>query len=132
MKDYRTRNFTLSEIIHSDFKSFPEELLPIAYQVIGYVQSLRDAINSPLNINSGYRSAGYNATLKNAAANSYHIWRYLPDGHMVWAVDVSSPIMPASELIKLIAPRVFGEVYEHTTLGFVHMAPGLKDETFKI
>ncbi len=127
MIDYKTRNFKLSEIIHSDFASFPKDLLPIAFTALGTLQCLRDALNIPLVITSGYRSAGYNATLKNAAPNSHHIWRYDGD-RMVWAIDFTSPACTAKELYEIIKPYVNGETYLHSQMQFVHISPQDKDE----
>ena len=127
MKYYRTNNFTLEEVVHSDFKSFPEELLPIAYCAMERVQSLRDVLNLPITITSGYRSAGYNATLKGAAPNSHHIWRYEGD-RMLWAMDIISPKLSAPELYERVRKLVVGETYLHKALQFVHFSPQAQDE----
>ena len=119
-------NFTLREIIHSDFKSFPEELVPIAYIALGYAQALRDALGVPLVITSGFRSAGYNSAI-GGAKNSHHIWRW--EGETpIFALDLTSPSLSAMELFEKLKPLVRGETYLHQKLQFVHISPQAKDE----
>lgn len=128
-KDYKTRNFSTSETVHSDWSSFPEDLLPIAYSAQGYLQCLRDSLNIPLTITSGYRSRGYNATLPNASPTSHHIWRVEGD-RAVWAIDFTSPKVSAKDLFELVKPYVHGECYLHSTMGFVHISPQDKAEVW--
>ena len=135
--NYKTDNFKLSEVIHNH-DGFTEDLIPIGMFAMGYLQGLRDALcayyktNIRLVITSGFRSKAYNASIK-ATPNSHHVWRYLPDGRFVWAIDLVSPDLKPAELFKTIAEIVQGEVYLHRRLGFVHIAPEqIKDETFVI
>ena len=127
MKDYKTRNFTLAEAIHSDRDSFPEELLPIAYCAMGTIQSLRDVLQIPITITSGYRSSGHNQAI-GGAKNSRHIWRYEPDGRMVFALDITSSKLTAQELFEKLKSLVNGETYLHKKLQFVHISPQEIDE----
>jgi uncharacterized protein YcbK (DUF882 family) len=136
--NYKTDNFKLTDVIHNQ-DGFTEDLIPIGMFAMGYLQGLRDALcayyktNIRLVITSGFRSKAYNATLKGASPNSHHVWRYLPDGRFVWAVDLVSPDLKPEELFKTIAEIVKGEVYLHRRLRFVHIAPEqLKDETFVV
>jgi uncharacterized protein YcbK (DUF882 family) len=127
MRDLITNNFKTSEVIHTDFNSFPAELAPCAYAAQGAIQSLRDALGIPITINSGYRSPGYNAAI-GGVPTSHHIWRLEPDGRMVWALDITSPGLSAEMLFKKVKPLVIGETYLHTKLQFVHISPQKVDE----
>lgn len=121
------RNFTLQEIVHTPLDQFPSELLPIAYMALGYAQALRDYLQVPININSGYRSKEYNATLPGSAADSFHIWRY-ENGKPIWALDISSPSMSAAELYEKVRKFVVGETYLHRRFQFVHISPTQKQD----
>lgn len=61
--------------------------------VVEYLQAIRDAIGGPLNVNSGYRSPGYNAGLEGSATYSRHMYGD--------AADIWSPVASLDELIAL-------------------------------
>lgn len=135
---YRTDNFKLSDIIHNQ-EGFTEDLIPIGMFAMGFAQGLRDALcayyktNIRIIITSGFRNAKYNSTLKGASPTSHHIWRYLPNGRFVWALDIVSPDLKPAELFKTVSEIIHGEVYLHRRLGFVHIGPEqAHDETFVI
>lgn len=136
--NYKTDNFKLTDVIHNQ-EGFTEDLIPIGMFAMGYMQGLRDALcdyyktEIRLITTSGFRSKAYNASLKGSSPNSHHVWRYLPDGRFVWAQDLVSPDLKPAELFKTIAKIVKGEVYLHSKLGFVHIAPEqAQDETFVV
>jgi uncharacterized protein YcbK (DUF882 family) len=45
----------------------------VAVSLLDKLQALRNAMGRPIVVTSGYRSAGYNATLPGAAPNSTHV-----------------------------------------------------------
>lgn len=45
----------------------------VSVALLDRLQALRDAMGRPMVVTSGYRSAGYNATLPGAAVNSTHV-----------------------------------------------------------
>lgn len=123
----RTRNFTLEEAIHRP-ETFPQELLPIAYIALGYLQSLRDNLGIPLIVQSGYRDKFYNQHI-GGVPTSYHVWHWAEDGSPIFAFDITSPSVSAKDLFKAVSKMVNGECYLHEKLQFVHLAPvGLDQE----
>lgn len=117
----RTKNFTLFEVIHSDYAEFPKELLPVAYMVMGKLQVLRDFCGVSIVITSGYRSETYNKEI-GGAFGSRHIWRLDDDAEIVWAVDIYSPSMTPEALYEAAKKLFKGEVYLHKTKKFVHIS----------
>lgn len=49
------------------------DLVLIDEQLVELLENIRKYTGKPVIINSGYRSAAYNATIKNAARNSQHV-----------------------------------------------------------
>ena len=60
VKEFRCKDGSDKILIDSDFVS-------------DKLQAIRDHFNAPVAINSAYRTPSYNASLKNAAKNSYHM-----------------------------------------------------------
>lgn len=123
---HRTKNFTAAEVIHRT-EDFPEELLPIAYAAMGYLQALRDQLGVAIYITSGYRSPEYNAEI-GGTENSYHKWRFGGVNQVIWAVDFYSPEMEIGYLYEELAKIVEGEMYWNRAKGFIHLAPHAKKE----
>lgn len=127
-----TKNFTEEEVIHSG--DLPEELRPIAFYVLGYMQSLRDAISGFHNkevriiITSGYRDQEHNDSV-GGSNNSYHIWRY-QDNQPVWAVDIKSPDITEKELYDYCSYNINGEVYWNQGQGIIHLSSFGPHETW--
>jgi len=129
----RTRDFTLPEIIHR-VNDFPAELTPIGLIAMGYVQGMRDALwdrykkEIGIRISSGYRSAKYNASLKNASPTSYHVWRWSPTGQAIWALDLVPVGLDLIKFEQFCKDYVRGETYRHATYNIIHIAPFGPDE----
>lgn len=64
------KNFSLGEFLQAS-KGRYGILLPIA---VTSAQAIRDALNSPVIITSGYRSPGYNSRIDGAATRSRHMY----------------------------------------------------------
>lgn len=62
---FRVREFACSD--HSDPVFIDSEL-------VGLLQAIRDHFGQPVRLTSGYRTAAYNSTLKNAARYSQHLY----------------------------------------------------------
>ena len=132
MKNIVTRNFKLSDVVHSPLEDLPLELYPIACIALGYIQALRDTLKVPIVITSGYRSPSRNQAI-GGSANSMHMWRFDKDGKPIFALDIMvPPSMPAAKLYELVKPLVQGETYLHRKLQFVHIAPYGVDEEWVI
>lgn len=67
---YISRNFKVSEFRCKDGS---DKILIDVYFVKNKLQAIRDHFGAPVTINSGYRTPAYNASLKDAAKNSYHM-----------------------------------------------------------
>lgn len=129
MKNIVTRNFKLSDVVHSPLEDLPLELYPVSCIALGYIQALRDTLKVPIVITSGYRSPSRNQAI-GGSANSMHMWRFDKDGKPIFALDIISPGMSAAKLYEAIHPLVNGEVYLHKKLQFVHLAPYGADENW--
>lgn len=51
----------------------PADLVKVDERLIALLENIRNHTGKPVIINSGYRSAAYNATIKNAVSNSQHV-----------------------------------------------------------
>lgn len=125
----RTRNFTLTEVIHSDYDKFPKELLPIAYHAMARCQGLREFLGVSLVVTSGYRSIKHNREI-GGAENSYHTWRYSETQQPIWAVDLYSPETSLEEVFEAAKDLFFGEVYMNAPQGIVHISDFGEDESW--
>ena len=67
-----TKNFSLQEFNSKCGRDIPNEILPNIIELAKNLQVLRDAVNKPISITSGYRSPEHNARVK-GAKNSQHI-----------------------------------------------------------
>ena len=67
-----TKNFSLQEFNSKCGRDIPNEILPNIIELAKNLQVLRDAVNKPISITSGYRSPEHNTKVK-GAKNSQHI-----------------------------------------------------------
>ena len=67
-----TANFSLSEFKCKDGTDVPTELMPNVKKLANELQKLRDLLDEPIYINSGYRTPSYNKKI-GGARNSFHV-----------------------------------------------------------
>jgi len=67
-----TNNFSLNEFACKDNTPVPYELKSKVQALAEQLQILRDYLNEPIHINSGYRTPAYNKKI-GGKPNSYHI-----------------------------------------------------------
>ena len=67
-----TKNFKKSEFDSKDGSEMPKDVLENIQLLAKYVQLIRNEVNVPLTINSGYRSPSHNAKV-GGVKNSYHV-----------------------------------------------------------
>jgi len=68
-----TKNFNLSEFDCKDGTEMPSELLPNVLELAESLQELREILNSPIRINSAYRSLQHNSKI-GGSTNSQHLF----------------------------------------------------------
>lgn len=82
-----TENFSKHEFDSKDVAEMPDEILECVKRLANYLQVIRDFVEVPITINSGYRSPEHNESV-GGKENSYHlkgmaadivINRYTPD-----------------------------------------------------
>lgn len=66
-----TKNFSLSEFTSKDGAETPAKVLKKLQILAENLQVLRDEINLPITINSGYRSPAHNAAIGGATASQH-------------------------------------------------------------
>ena len=67
-----TNNFELKEFRCKDGSVIPDNILPNLVELAENLQVLRDYLDTPIKINSGYRSPAYNASV-GGVKNSQHL-----------------------------------------------------------
>lgn len=67
-----SQNFLLSEFRCNDKSVIPDNILPNLVELAENLQVLRDYLGFPIQINSGYRSPAYNASV-GGVKNSQHL-----------------------------------------------------------
>src|SRR5690606_27600015 len=67
-----TKDFDLEEFRSKDGADFPEWVLPNIRELARNLQVLRDNVQAPVMINSGYRSSAHNKAV-GGASGSYHL-----------------------------------------------------------
>ena len=73
-----TKNFKLSEFDCKDGSEMPSQLLPNVLELAESLQELREAINSPIRINSAYRSLEHNSKI-GGSKSSQHLFAKAAD-----------------------------------------------------
>lgn len=111
-----TANFNLSEFDCHDGTPVPDELIPNVTKLAGQLQILRDALNEPIHINSGYRTPEYNKKI-GGVRNSQHVMAKAAD----ITVKSKSPKQLAAIIEKMISEGSlkFGGMGIYP--GFVHV-----------
>jgi len=67
-----TKNFSKSEFDSKDNSLMPNDVLENVKKLAGYLQILRDHLDKPIKINSGYRSPTHNKKI-NGKSKSIHL-----------------------------------------------------------
>jgi len=73
-----TKNFNLSEFDCKDGSEIPSQLLPNVLELAESLQELRNLLNSPIRINSAYRSLEHNASI-GGTNSSQHLFAKAAD-----------------------------------------------------
>lgn len=73
-----TKNFKLSEFACNDGTPVPVELWPNVRELADNLQVLRDYLNTPIRINSAYRTPHHNKRVK-GSPNSQHLYAKAAD-----------------------------------------------------
>jgi uncharacterized protein YcbK (DUF882 family) len=68
-----TKNFRLSEFDCKDGSEMPSQLLPNVLELAESLQELRNVLNSPIRINSAYRSLEHNSKI-GGSQSSQHLF----------------------------------------------------------
>ena len=89
--DFRTKNFSLSELERAC--KVPDNLRPYAIKLLEQLQIIRDTIDKPISILSGYRDEALNIKVK-GATNSYHT--------RAMASDIRATDIPPKQLYETI------------------------------
>ena len=127
----RTRNFTLSEIMHRD-KEITQEKIYSGLVRMGYMQGFSDFLyykygrHIRLKITSGNRELTYNRSI-GSSDRSHHVYR-IDDNYVICANDLVSPDLKLEKLYKDFADFSRGETYMHKRFKFVHNSLHGKNE----
>jgi uncharacterized protein YcbK (DUF882 family) len=82
-------NFKLGEFLHAEAQLPPTEILDNLHRLANRLQVIRDLLNRPIVINSGYRTPEHNKAV-GGAPKSYHL--------SGMAADIVVSGMPAAEV----------------------------------
>ncbi|AGO47266.1 peptidase [Cellulophaga phage phi48:2] len=88
-----TKNFSLSEFQSRDGSTTPDSVILNIQKLANNLQIIRDAINAPITINSGYRSPTHNKNI-GGVSNSQHV--------LGKAADITAKGYSSSELHEII------------------------------
>ena len=119
-----TPNFSLSEFACHDGTSVPNRFIPNVKKLAQNLEVLRESLNSPIKIVSGYRSPVYNASRRKkstgVAKNSQHLYAKAADIR----ISGVTPKEIETEILKLISEKKMeqGGLHRYDTKGnnFVH------------
>lgn len=99
-----TKNFSRSEFDSKDGSKMPGNILPNIQKLANQLQTLRDKINKPISVNSGYRSTRHNKRV-GGSPNSQHL--------LGKAADIKVKGIKPIELAKLIEELITdGEILQ--------------------
>ncbi len=103
-----TENFNLSEFACKDGTPVPDDMIPRIELLAENLQVLRNYLEKPIRINSGYRTLEYNALI-GGVPNSQHV--------KCTAADIVVPDMPAKEVQDAIEYLITAGKMEQGGLG---------------
>jgi len=115
MNNQLTKNFNKREFNSKDGKKMPHEVFLNVKELANNLQVIRDCINSPLHINSAYRSPEHNKAI-GGVSNSQHLLGKSAD---ITAKDFS-PVQLYSIIEGLIEQGKVSEGGLGIYNGFVH------------
>jgi uncharacterized protein YcbK (DUF882 family) len=92
--DQLTKNFHIREFASKDGANTPDELRSNLLELAQNLQKIRDVIDEPIYINSGYRTKDHNAKV-GGVSNSYHT--------KGMAVDIRANGLDSKQLYTIIA-----------------------------
>jgi len=110
-----TRNFSVHEFNCKDGTPVPEALFANVEELARNLQIIRDEIDQPLRILSGYRSLAHNAKV-GGKKNSYHLRAMAAD----LTCKTLTPKQLAAVIEKLIADKKIKQGGIGVYAGFVH------------
>jgi uncharacterized protein YcbK (DUF882 family) len=111
-----TTNFSLNEFACKDGTPVPDELKSNVQALADQLQILRDYLNEPIHINSGYRTPAYNKKI-GGKPNSYHMKAMAAD----ITVKSKTPKQLASVVEKLISNGTLKIGGMGVYNGFIHV-----------
>ena len=111
-----TTNFYLSEFACNDGTSVPYDLKDKVQALAEQLQILRDYLNEPIHINSGYRTPAYNKKI-GGKPNSYHMKAMAAD----ISVKSKTPKQLASVVEKFISNGTLKIGGIGVYKGFIHV-----------
>lgn len=123
--NYRSRNFTLAEILHRD-KGITKDVIDVGIYRMGYMQAIRDMLGKAIKITSGNRDLDYNRSI-GSSDNSYHRYR-IEDGRLVGANDFTMVGMTNAQAYEIVSAFSVGETYLHRKFDFVHNSDAGEDK----
>ena len=110
-----TENFSMEEFACKDGTSVPTELASNVIELAANLQVLRDKIEAPITINSGYRTQAYNAKI-GGVPSSQHLFGK--------AADITTRDYSPSELATIIETLIVAGKMKQGGVGryrgFVH------------
>ena len=115
--NYKSRNFTLREILHR-IKGVTQDVINVGIYRMGYMQAIRDMLGKPVKITSGNRNLEYNRSI-GSSDNSYHVYR-IKEGRLIGANDFQVVGMSEHQAYEIVSTFSHGETYLHRKFNFVH------------
>ena len=106
-----SKNFKVSEFYCRD----GSDPVFVDSELVTLLQKIRDHFGKAVNINSGFRTAAYNAKQKNAAKYSQHLYGKAAD---IWIKGVSVDTL--ANYVETLLPGT-GGIGRYYTDGFVHV-----------
>lgn len=114
MQDYKTACYLLRDVQQNKLASIDLRLLDLICAVQAWLKHY--GYNSPIMVNSGFRTVKTNLSLEGAAKNSMHLYGR--------AIDFSIPNLPPFELAKIAAQFRAGGIGIYPNQNFIHLDTG--------
>lgn len=115
--NYKSRNFTLREILHRS-SNISKDVIDVGIYRMGYMQAIRDMLGKPIKITSGNRDLNYNRSI-GSSDKSYHRYR-IENGRLIGANDFKTIGMANHQAYEIVSKFSHGETYLHKRFDFVH------------